>query len=124
MNRSGVRTPDRGYFRSLTKRLVSPLVASGDQHETNNREPRDREGNKHVVVLSNLGPCSEELRPFERTIPEPSVRQVVLAERRSLGSGSNAGPADLLARSNPPIRTKEMVVGLGVAPSNSCMSGR
>lgn len=57
-------------------------------------------------------------------VPEQSVRKVVLAEWRSLVSGGKAGPADLLAKSSPPIVAKEMVVGLGDAPSNSCMSGR
>jgi len=71
---------------------VLPVVTSCDEHETDNREPGDREGNDHVVVLSILGPCSVELRPFERTLPEQSVRKVV--------------------------------VGLGDAPSNACMSGR
>ena len=35
-----------------------------------------------------------------------------------------SGPADLLAGSNPPTSAKELVVGLGDAPSDACMSGR
>jgi hypothetical protein len=124
LNRPGVRTPGRCGFLSLSERLVRPVVTPCDEHETNHREPGDREGNVHVVVLSLLGPCSLELRPMERTPPEQSMRKVVLAERRSLVSGCNAGPADLLARSNPSILAKEVVVGLGDAPSNACMSGR
>ena len=69
------------------------------------------------------GPCSEELRPFgARSRMERA--QLVPAERRLLVSGFYAGLADLLARSNPPTLAKEMVVGLGDAPSNACMSGR
>jgi hypothetical protein len=124
LNRPGVRTPGRCGFLSLAARLVLPIVTSCNEHETDNREPGDREGNVHVVVLSLLGPCSVELRPMARTPPERSMRKMVLAERRSLVSGFCTGPADLLARSNPPILAKEVVVGLGDAPSNACMSGR
>src|SRR5262245_22631065 len=80
-----------------------------------------------IMLLSFLssGPCPEELRPFQRAHSSNGVRtKMVLAERRSLVSGFCTGPADLLASSTPPKLAKELVVGLGDAPSDACMSSR
>lgn len=50
--------------------------------------------------------------------------RMVLAERRWLISGFNAGPADLLARPNPPMLANNLVVGPGVAPGlPACRAG-
>lgn len=52
LNRPGVRAPGRCCFLTLAERLALPVVAACDEHETDNREPGNREGNDHVVVLS------------------------------------------------------------------------
>ncbi len=101
------------------------VVTSCDEHETDHGEPGDHEGNSdHVVVLSVLEALLRGASAVQRAVPERNARKVVLAERRWLVSGFCAGPADLLARSNPPIPAEELVVGLGDAPSNACMAGR
>jgi hypothetical protein len=52
-------------FSALADQLAYAVVASCDEHETNNGEPGDHEGNgDHGVDLSVFGPCSGELRPF------------------------------------------------------------
>lgn len=77
-----------------------------------------------VVVLSVLRALLRRASAVERALPERSARKVVLAERRWLVSEFQSGPADLLAGSSPPIPAEGLVVGLGDAPSNACMSGR
>jgi hypothetical protein len=76
-----------------------------------------------VVVLSVFRALLRRASAVQRAFP---------IETRAIGASGVevtrlrifAGLADLLARSNPPILAEKMVVGLGDAPSDACMSGR
>src|SRR5687767_11600531 len=122
----GTCAPGRFCFLSLAGQRAAAVVGACDEHETDNREPRDHEGNSdHGVVLSVFRALLRRASAVHRArLPNGARAKLVLAERRWLVSGFCTGPADLLASSNPPILAKEMVVGLGDAPSNACMSGR
>ena len=121
----GARAPGRCCFLSLTGQRAAAVVGACDEHETDNREPRDHEGSDHIVVLSVFRALLRRASAVQRArSPNGACAKLVLAERKWLVSGFCAGPADLLARSNPPTLAKELVVGLGDAPSIACMSGR
>ena len=125
LNRPGVGAPGRCGFLSLASQRAAAVVGACDEHETDNREPRDHEGSDHVVVLSVLEALLRRASAVHRArSPNGARAKLVLAERRWLVSGYCAGPADLLASANPPKLAKELVVGLGDAPSDACMSGR
>ena len=121
----GTCAPGRCCFLSLSGQRTAAVIGACDEHETDNREPRDHEGNSdHGVVLSVHEALLRRASAVQRAFPERNARKVVLAERKWLVSGFCAGPAGLLARSYPLTLAKELVVGLGDAPSNTCMSGR
>ena len=86
--------PGPVLFSVLAGPQAAAVVGPCDQHEADDRDPRDHDGNSaHGVVLS--------------------VFRALL--RRASARSSRKPPNG--------ARTK-VVVGLGVAPSDACMSGR
>ena len=81
MNRpGGARAPGRCCFLSLAGQRAAAVVGTCDEHETDNREPRDHEGNSdHGVApfcLQGLAPksfghSSERLAPAPGRAPGP-----------------------------------------------------
>lgn len=86
--------PGPVLFSVLADPETAAVVGPCDQHEADNRDPRDHEGNStHGVVLSVF-----------RALP----RRASAVRRASSPNGARAN----------------VVVGPGVAPSDACMSGR
>src|SRR5215204_4841973 len=95
LNRPGVGAPGRCCFLSLSSQRAAAVVGACDEHETDNREPRDHEGNSdHGVVLSVFRALLRRASAVQHALPKRSARKLVLAERRWLVSGFCAGPAD------------------------------
>lgn len=120
LNRPGGRcAPGRCCFLSLASQRAAAVVGTCDEHETDNREPRDCEGSDHIVVLSVLGPCSEELRPFNARTPR--------TER-----ARNWSSASVMLRAMPACRAgdvtgcladEKMAAGVGFAPTSRRLTG-
>lgn len=73
VNRPGAGLRAGCCFLSLAGHVARAVIDSGNQHETDDGEPRDHEGNcEHGVVLSGLRPCSVELRPLRTASPNGS----------------------------------------------------
>ena len=90
------RRPSSGRccFLSLADRPALAVVTSRDKHETDHGEPGNHEGNSDHCCCPF---CLQGLAP------------------KSFGRST---------RTLPERSARKMVVGLGDAPSNACMSGR
>ena len=90
LNRLGEFFSEPVWFSILADWPSGAVGDSSNEHETSHHEPGNREGNMgHVVVLSVLGPCSEELRPFSARFPERNARKVEFVGGAGL---TEAGP--------------------------------
>ncbi len=76
--------PARRHVRSgpvfvsvLAGQRAAAVVGSRDQHETNDRDPRDHEGNSaHGVVLSVFRALLRRASAVQRAVPERNARKV------------------------------------------------
>lgn len=73
----GTCAPGRCCFLSLASQPAAAVIGTCDEHETDNREPRDHEGSDHVVVLSVLGGLApKSFGHSPRTLPERCMRGI------------------------------------------------
>ena len=119
LNRPGVGAPGRCGFLSLASQRAAAVVGACDEHETDNREPRDHEGNSdHVVVLS---------------VFRALLRRASAVQRARFTNEAHAkwSSASVMLRAMPACRpgdvtgclADELAAGVGFAPTSRRLTG-